>query len=106
MDCLLIGKPKVPQQVRVFLWLLWWNRLLKNGVQLQRHITMDNHYSRCNCEVESGIHAVQDCSFLRVVWLALVPTQNKVNFFSLPLEDWLTWNFNNVNFCVNDEINW
>lgn len=39
----LIWKSKAPQRVRVFLWLLWQEKILTNGERVQRHMSDEGH---------------------------------------------------------------
>lgn len=52
----LICKEEAPQRVRVFIWLLWQNRLLTNGEQARKHVSSDCHYLGCGNVLESGLH--------------------------------------------------
>ncbi|XP_012481099.1 uncharacterized protein LOC105795995 [Gossypium raimondii] len=56
----LVWKAKTPQRVRVFLWLLWQNRILTNGEILRIHITTNSHCLRCGCGVETSLRANQN----------------------------------------------
>lgn len=77
----LIWKAKAPQRVRVFLWILWKNRLLTNCERVRRHMTIDGDGSQCISVLEMEIHAIRDCAFSRAVWLAMVSRRVYDYFF-------------------------
>ncbi|MBA0809538.1 hypothetical protein Gohar_025183, partial [Gossypium harknessii] len=53
---------------------------------------------------ESEIHAIKDCSFSQAVWNSIVPPQEQVLFFSLPLDEWIMWNLQNIGDCGSHEV--
>lgn len=88
----LIWKAKVPQRVRVFLWTFCQDRLLTNGKRTRRQMSNEGHCPRCGAVLESGLHAIRDCPFSRMVWLSIIPASANLSFFSMLLNDWLKWN--------------
>lgn len=68
-----IWKAHVPQRVRVFLWLLWHNKLLINIVQRRRHMIDDQYCPLCFSGLETRIHMIRYCSFAWRIWQAVVP---------------------------------
>ena len=66
---------------------------LKTGYELaRRHLDIDPLCGRCHVEVESSLHAIQDCAYSIGVWrkLVLVPRQHA--FFSYPHQKWIMMN--------------
>ncbi|KAK5783546.1 hypothetical protein PVK06_038055 [Gossypium arboreum] len=58
------------------------DRLLTNYERRQKHMTDDGNCPLCKGGLENGVHIVQDCSFAKVVWLAVVPRQAQSLFIA------------------------
>lgn len=100
-----IWKAHVPQRVRVFLWLLWHDKLLTNSVR-RRHMTNNEFCPLCCSGMETRIHMIRDCSFSRRIWESVVPVHYQGVFFSLPFEEWFLGNLQNENNLMFWDLDW
>ncbi|EEF28145.1 conserved hypothetical protein [Ricinus communis] len=50
-----------PQGIRMFLWLVVWEKLLTNVECHKRHLTNDTSCARCSAANEDVLHALRDC---------------------------------------------
>lgn len=85
---------------------MWKNRLLTNGERTMRHMANDSHCSRCSNVYESEIHAIRDCIFPKIVWCLVVPTHVWVRFSSMPINERILWNLENVRDCGSQDFEW
>ncbi|KAH1131683.1 hypothetical protein J1N35_003061 [Gossypium stocksii] len=56
----------------------------------------------CGADQETVLHALHNCQIARAVWLNLVSTAAKQNFYSLSLNDWLLDDIDNNSGCVDE----
>lgn len=88
----MIWRLKVQQCVKIFIWLLAYDKVLTK-LSIWRRRLMDNSDCRlCREEREDSIHAIRDCMALREVWNSFLPSQLDKSFFSSNLRDWLLGN--------------
>lgn len=56
--------------------------------------------------MESGLHAIRDCSFSRMVWLFVVPEYDHGMFFSKSHVDWLYYNLKSTTRWGIENLKW
>lgn len=78
-----------PQKLRFFLWLTLHERLAVNEYRYWIGAATSNMCDRCNVNTESIIHMLRDCPTSKIVWENLVPSRYWLEFFALPLRQWL-----------------
>ncbi|CAN0923510.1 Putative ribonuclease H protein At1g65750, partial [Linum grandiflorum] len=77
-----------PEQNSSFFWLASHNRLLTNEERGSRHLTDEVLCSLCSTHIESCIHILRDCHFVRQVWRMIMPQVISGQELS---KDWSTW---------------
>ncbi|KAL8143934.1 hypothetical protein V2J09_016966 [Rumex salicifolius] len=82
---------KVPERIRMFLWLGVHGRLMKNAERFRRHLTSDPRCAVCSDGEETLLHLFRDCRKAKCVWNSFGPRWQEDNgeFFSLPTRSWL-----------------
>ncbi|KAK8562688.1 hypothetical protein V6N12_010759 [Hibiscus sabdariffa] len=83
---------RVPQWVRVFIWLSLHERLLTNAEQVLRHCAELDVSEICHGGCEDIDHVLRSCSAAKGVWEWVIPLGNRFEFFDLPFIDWLQRN--------------
>ncbi|KAH9735403.1 putative ribonuclease H protein [Citrus sinensis] len=81
-----------PQSIRVFLWLVLYNRLKTKAEISRRHVHLDSSCDRCGDGDENTLHVLRDCMVARRFWYAILPIHQRQYFFSLNLKDWMSYN--------------
>ncbi|KAL4355424.1 hypothetical protein GQ457_06G013310 [Hibiscus cannabinus] len=93
---------QVPQRIRCFLWLACRQKLMTNLERCKRKLTNDSFCPLCNREVETIIHTLRDCVYLRQYWRRIVPQALLNAFFSSSVQGWLCQNlYSNILFRAN-----
>lgn len=83
----LAWRAPVQQRIRVFLWLLFHERILCNTNRVDRHLTKDPRCVRCTTNSdEILLHLFQDCPAARAIWASLGGPAKSPNFFSANLQ--------------------
>ncbi|KAL2898889.1 hypothetical protein RDABS01_023971 [Bienertia sinuspersici] len=82
----------VQQRVRVFLWLLFHNRVLCNANRLKRRLTDDPRCPQCQGDEETLIHMLRDCPVAREIWRQVGGSSRYNHFFQGDLNTWLVNN--------------
>jgi len=87
-----IWKQRVPQRVRVFLWLVFHNKLMTNAERFRRHLHHSSYCEQCQGEVEDLNHIFRRCPRAHEVWSSgqfpgFSPLAGDVNFLH-----WVNWN--------------
>lgn len=55
---------------------------------------IDDTYSICQEGVQTVMHALRDCSWVRSIWRQLAVLPSNQDFWRLELQDWLVYNGN------------
>ena len=66
-----VWRLKVPDKIKVFIWLLGHGALLTNCEHTRRHITLDPICDRCGLSMEDILHCLKDCPKSRNIWVWL-----------------------------------
>lgn len=75
------------ESVKTFFWLVIQDKLKTKEELARRHVVAESQCERCKASVEDSLHALKDCVVAKHIWLALVPPNQRDNFFSLNLKD-------------------
>ena len=70
-----------PQSTRVFLWLVFHNRLKTKAEISRRHVQLDCNCDRCGGGAENTLHVLRDCLIARRFWNAYPPGTSMSIFF-------------------------
>ncbi|CAN1746335.1 Putative ribonuclease H protein At1g65750 [Linum perenne] len=65
-----------PHRIKLFLWLVYHERLLTNAERVRRHLSPDASCNRCGFMTESVNHVLRDCPIASETWLRLGFAQN------------------------------
>ncbi|KAL4379564.1 hypothetical protein GQ457_02G022340 [Hibiscus cannabinus] len=82
----LVWSIKLPQRIKVFLWLVAHDRLLTNVEQNRRHLVDSDVYSFCHGRSETLLHVLSDCSMAQSVWRVVIKHDKLRDFCALPLD--------------------
>jgi len=63
-----IWKLRIPQRIKVFVWLLFHRKLLTNAERFRRHLCSSPSCERCQGEVEDLEHVFRSCPRTKDVW--------------------------------------
>lgn len=86
MEANCIWRLKVPERIRVFLWLVSQQAIMTNEERFRRHIGVSNVCQVCRGGVESIINVLRDCPAMQGIWDRIIPrVKSKVSFGSLCL---------------------
>ncbi|GMJ13731.1 hypothetical protein like AT4G29090 [Hibiscus trionum] len=88
----LIWQAPMPQRLRVFLWIISRNKLMRNHERFRRHVGHSSTCPRCNLEDETIIHVLGDCSAASVIWNRLLPANIANDFYQQDTQVWLLSN--------------
>lgn len=86
---------KGPHSIRLFIWQLLHGKLKTNSELSRRHIPISDVCIRCGGSTEDILHAIRDCSFIKKIWVRLVPTCHNSRFFQSNLREWIFCNLQN-----------
>ncbi|KAK9042856.1 hypothetical protein V6N11_071211 [Hibiscus sabdariffa] len=89
-----IWKTRVPQRLRLFLWIAFRDRLMTNLERCRRSVGHHPYCTTCDTHDESTLHVLRDCKFARDVWLYFSPSLYSPTFFTESLQAWLLSNIN------------
>ncbi|XP_057442323.1 uncharacterized protein LOC130734042 [Lotus japonicus] len=84
-----VWKLKVPEKVRVFVWLVLHNAIQVNQLRARCHMAADATCTRCSNSIEDALHCLRDCPQSWDLWQRLGAT-NWANFRCSELERWVT----------------
>ncbi|KAK9029503.1 hypothetical protein V6N11_026617 [Hibiscus sabdariffa] len=77
-------------------------KLMTNLERCKRKLTDDPYCPLCHREVESILHTLRDCVYIRQYWRRIVPQVLLNTFFSSSAQDWLRHNlYSNILFRTN-----
>ncbi|XP_057451810.1 uncharacterized protein LOC130743585 [Lotus japonicus] len=91
-----IWKIKVPEKVKVFLWLTLHQALPVNSNRFKCHLTHSESCSRCSSAREDCLHCLRDCPHSRELW-AKLGAWSWPNFSSLELPVWISFQARGTN---------
>ncbi|CAA7041734.1 unnamed protein product [Microthlaspi erraticum] len=80
---------KVPERVRVFIWLVSHQVIMTNVERKRRHLCDSDVCVVCKGDFETIIHALRDCPAALGIWNRIVPPRMRSDFFSRTLMGWL-----------------
>lgn len=84
-----IWKMKVPNKMRVFLWLAYHQKIMSNEIRKKKGFTNQDSCHRCNGIVEDVGHILRWCPNAEDVWRRVAPSEYASSGWSKPLTDWL-----------------
>lgn len=85
----------VQQRIRVFIWLLFHERLLCNSNRVLRHLATDPRCKRCTLNSDKTLlHLFRDCPSARSIWASHSGPARSPSFFTGSLQTWLHTNLN------------
>lgn len=93
----LLWKDNIPPKLKLFLWLVWWERLPTNKLLHHQNIVQSALCPTCHSLEESTNHVLRECIMDREVW-------NKMMFnpsHNLSLEDWIAHHLQDPTFDRN-----
>jgi ribonuclease HI len=76
-----------PEKIKFFLWTMLHSALPTKAMLFHRRIIQDSSCPRCNSSIETTIHCLRDCAFVKQVWTSLGYSDS--DFFQG--EDLYTW---------------
>ncbi|KAK8994730.1 hypothetical protein V6N11_045803 [Hibiscus sabdariffa] len=85
----MIWSLRVPQRLRIFLWLTLKGRLMTNAERFRRSLCSHTICPCCQSTDESVLHVLHDCSHALEVWNRLIPPMGNASFYSGGIIDWL-----------------
>jgi ribonuclease HI len=86
-----IWRLKVPERVRAFVCIVKHNRLLTNERKYQMGLGSDV-CDFCRVSKDTTLHALRDCVLVRPLWLSVVDTTMRQQFFTSNLDEWIALN--------------
>ncbi|CAA7019711.1 unnamed protein product [Microthlaspi erraticum] len=91
-----VWRVKVPERVRVFLWLVSHQVIMTNVERKRRHLCDSDVCSVCKGGFETILHVLRDCPSILGIWNRVVPARLRQEFFSKSLLEWLFENLQDV----------
>ncbi|CAJ2632916.1 unnamed protein product [Trifolium pratense] len=88
-----IWKIKAQELVRVFVWLMYHERILTN-YQKNRMGLGSSMCDFCGDQVETILHVMRDCPLVMPLWLNLVHSNMRRNFCTGYTQQWIDFNLN------------
>ncbi|PNX73973.1 ribonuclease H, partial [Trifolium pratense] len=94
----------VTERIRHFLWIAFHERLPTNPVKARMGIAhmMCDH---CRDNEETSLHVLRDCDVAKKIWMIVVPSAARANFFGGDMIHWFTTNLQCNSTWIND-IKW
>lgn len=86
-----ISRWRGAKRIRVFLWLVFNNRLPTNYWR-SKWTASTPQCSFCNSGVEDVLHVVRDCGYAGNMWVDLIHPRYMSSFFIAGLRDWIALN--------------
>ncbi|KAK8554363.1 hypothetical protein V6N12_031327 [Hibiscus sabdariffa] len=97
---------RVPQRIRVFMWITAHKWYLTNVELVRRHISLSDGCSICFKGVEDIEHVLWKCTKAHELWYNVLRSDKLDSFMSTPFDDWLLINLRHKSGPVNPEIVW
>lgn len=88
-----IWRLKVPSKMKVFLWLVYHQRIMSNDMRARRGFAILNNCHRCPNAKEDVDHILRSCPNAKDVWRKIAPNRVMQNAWKKPF---LTWVGDNV----------
>ncbi|KAG7540165.1 Ribonuclease H domain [Arabidopsis thaliana x Arabidopsis arenosa] len=85
-------KVVAPERVRTFLWLGIHQVLMTNTERQRRHLSTTAICPVCKCADETILHILRDCPAMGGIWIRMVPSGKRREFFAQSLLEWLFTN--------------
>ncbi|XP_061351083.1 uncharacterized protein LOC133296147 [Gastrolobium bilobum] len=82
------------QRIKVFLWLLYSNKILSNAERVRRHMADNSSCPRCQFPVENRDYIFRSCGWTRDIWKHWIDSADSGQFFRLPFDSWMMMNLN------------
>ncbi|KAK9020722.1 hypothetical protein V6N11_010739 [Hibiscus sabdariffa] len=101
-----IWELKLPQWIKIFVWIAAHNRLLTNAERYLRHISMSDRCPFCHNNCETVDHVLRHCLIATTVWLAEIKAIHFGLFMSLPFDKWIEVNINGACHFATNKENW
>jgi len=99
-----IWKCVVPERIRVFMWLIVSQVIMTNSERFRRHLCDSNACQVCICGEETIFHVLRDCPAMSGIWNSLVARNNRAQFFSQSLLEWIYANVSDGK--LKDDVPW
>lgn len=87
-----VWKLKVPERVRVFIWLVVSQVVMTNSERRRRHLCDSAICQVCKSGEETILHVLRDCPAMSGIWTRIVPRNRRQAFFDQSLLEWLFGN--------------
>lgn len=88
-----VWKLKIPEKIKVLIWLLRHNSAPVNSFRHFRHLASSNACTRFGGELEESVlHCFRDCTISKQVWISLGFGSTSIDFWNQDLESWLQQN--------------
>ncbi|KAK8558936.1 hypothetical protein V6N13_098547 [Hibiscus sabdariffa] len=91
----LIDRFRETQRMKVFLWIVCYDKIMTNQEHVHRHFSLDARCGICGGEVEDVDHVLRSCPQSQMVWRELVWPEYLPFFFSLDNKRWVRENLLN-----------
>ncbi|KAK9038062.1 hypothetical protein V6N11_022955 [Hibiscus sabdariffa] len=97
---------KVPQRVKVFLWITVHHRLLTNVERVRRHIASSDMCGLCFRGPEDIDHVLRHCEKANELWRNVLGHEVAASLSSLSFEDWLHGNISGSLPAIIGRTDW
>jgi len=91
-----IWKANTLPRIKTFLWMCAHNSIGVRSCLMKRGVCVDELCPICQEALESVLHALRDCAWVKLVWARLGITEANRVFWDSGLLDWLHWNGNHM----------
>lgn len=91
-----IWKLKIPEKLRVHMWLSSWDSLMTNRLRAIPGLPDTDACSRCDCHAETILHPLRDCYKAQDMWAVFVKPEEEDQFFSANMRAWIDKNIKTV----------
>lgn len=89
-----------------FIWMLALNRVLLFVSLHYKGINVTIICPRCNCDVETALHAFRDCPMIRELWLSLAIPFTAFDDPDIDIYKWIKANCSHKRPCTFSNIPW
>ncbi|KAE8719297.1 putative Kelch repeat-containing F-box family protein [Hibiscus syriacus] len=103
---MVIHKYRGLQKIKLFLWLVYWGRVMTNAERMRRHLTTDSSCPVCFAPVEDINHPLRQCPSALTVWEAVIKTDRLQEFIGMDLQSWLKTNLGDATSFAGQHENW
>lgn len=67
-----LWKIKVPNKMKMFLWIALHDKVLRNVERKRRGLTSDGDCDACHSREETAAHILRDCCHAKETWMTMV----------------------------------